>query len=244
MPRFLPCLPVLALAACHFSMHDDITVDGVRLPVHHEEVLTVEAWPAQGLVIQAHRGDVRVERCEGPTTITVVVHERELGEAHAHLEDGQLVARARGEAKCAIGDVIVRTSGPALGLEASTGLGDVQLSGVDVQGRLRLETGLGDIDLHAAGEPRVIELSTGMGDIAVTHVRCARLAAKTGMGDLSIDGLEAEDAELSSGFGDVDVERSKGGRLEASSGLGDVVLVESSFSSRALESGLGRVRER
>lgn len=244
MSRFLAPLSFLALSACHISLHDHVTVDGVRLPVQHEEVLTLEAWPATGLVIRAHQGDVRVEHAEGPTTLTVVVHEREPGQAHAHFEDGKLVARAANGAKCAIGRVHLRTSGPALGLEIDTGLGDVELRGVRVEGRLAIETGMGDVTLSGAGEPQTVELASGMGDIAVTQLRCKRLEAGTGMGDVSVDGLEAEEVELSSGMGDVDVERSRGGRIEASSGMGDVVLVESSFTSKDLDTGLGSVRER
>src|SRR5262245_34732412 len=126
MPRPRFTFPLLVLSAsasaCHINLHDDVTVDGVRLPAHHEEVLTLETWPADGLVLHAHRGDVRVEHAEGPTTISVVVHEREPGEAHVHMEGGKLVARAEGGAKCAIGSVRVRTRGPALGLLIDTGL--------------------------------------------------------------------------------------------------------------------------
>jgi len=246
MLRSLAPLPVLALAlsACHISLHDQMTVDGVRLPVHHEEVLTLESWPATGLVIHAQQGDILVEHAEGPTTIAVTVHEREPGEAHVAMEDGKLVAHALDGAVCAIGRVTVRTSEVALGLEVATGLGDVVVRGVRVEGRLKLETGMGDVDVSRAGEPGSVELSTGLGDLSATELRCARFAAETGMGDVSVDGLEAEHAELSSGMGDVDVKRSKGGRIEASSGMGDVALVESSFTDRDLDSGLGRVRER
>jgi hypothetical protein len=244
MFRPLALLPAALLPACHINLHDDVTVDGVRLPVHHEEVLTLEAWPASGFVIQAHRGDVRVGQAEGPTTLTVLVHEREPGEAHAYVEDGRLIARAENGAKCAIGRVLVRTSGPVTGLEASTGMGDVELRDVRIEGTLKLDSGMGDVNVTGAGEPQSVELSSGMGDVGVARVRCARLEAKTGMGDVRVDGLEGDSVELSSGMGDVDVERSRGGRIEASSGMGDVVLVESSFSTRDLDTGLGRVRER
>jgi len=244
MLRPLAFLPAAVLSACHISLHDHVTVDGVRLPVHHEEVLTLESWPAAGFVIEAHQGDVRVEQAERPTTLTVLVHEREPGEAHAHVEDGKLVARAVNGAKCAIGRVLVRTSGPVTGLEVSTGMGDVELREVRVEGKLKLETGMGDVEVAGAGEPQSVALSSGMGDVGAARLRCARFEAKTGMGDVRIDGLEGEDVKLSSGMGDVDVARSKGGRIEASSGMGDVEMVESSFTTRDLDTGLGRVRER
>lgn len=241
-PRLLACS--LALSACHIRLHDDLTVDGVRLPFHHEEVLTLEAWPATGLVVEAHQGDVTVESSPGPITISVTVHEREAGMAHAHVEGGALVARASDGGTCAIGRVTVRGAGPVHGLKLSTGMGDVRLDGVEIVEHLALSTGMGDVDVTHAGKPRTIELSTGMGDVAVTHVHCVRLTAETGMGDVSIDGVETEEAELSSGMGDVDIERSKGGRVKAGTGLGDVELSESSFTSRDLDTGLGRVRER
>jgi DUF4097 and DUF4098 domain-containing protein YvlB len=244
MSRPLALVPAILLSACHISLRDQVTVDGVRLPAHHEETLTLEAWPATGFVIRAHQGDVRVEQAEGPTTFSVLVHEREPGEAHAYIEDGKLVARAENGAKCAIGRVLVRTSGPVTGLEVSTGLGDVELRDVRVEGKLKLATGMGDVDVAGAGEPKSVELSSGMGDVGAARLRSPRLEAKTGMGDVRIESLESEDVELSSGMGDVGVSSSKGGHIEASSGMGDVELVESSFATRDLDTGLGRVRER
>jgi DUF4097 and DUF4098 domain-containing protein YvlB len=244
LPRLAPLVLALGLAACHIHMRDHVEVDGVRLRAHHEETLTLDAWPAGGLVIAAHQGDVSAEHAEGPITITVVVHEREPGEAHAHFEGEKLVARAPNGGACAIGRVWVRAPGPVPRLVLSTGLGDVRMSGIEIEEHLSLSTGLGDVDVLDAGAPRTIELSSGMGDIVVARVHCTRLAADTGMGDVHIDGVEAEEAELSSGMGDVDVERSRGGRVTADTGLGDVELSQSSFASRNLDSGMGRVRER
>ena len=243
MIRPLVPLSVLSLCACHISLNDQMTVDGVRLPVHHEEVLTLESWPATGLVIQVNKGDVLVEHAEGPTTIAVTLHEREPGDAHASIEEGKLVARASDGGVCGIGRVIVRTSGTALGLEIGTGMGDVEVRGVRVEGRLKLETSMGDVDVSGAGEPGSVELSSGLGDVTAAELRCARFAAETGMGDVKVESVGAEQAKLSSGMGDVDVKRSKGNHIEASSGMGDVDFVESSFATRDLDTGLGRVRE-
>jgi len=232
------------LAACHLSFGDHVIVDGVRLPAKHEEVLTLESWPAGGLEIAAHVGDLSVEHGDGPITLTVTLLEREPGEAHAEFEGGKLVARAANGATCALGGVRVRTASAPGGLDLSTGVGDVRVDGVGVTGRLKVSTGTGDVDVRAAGEPDAIELATGVGDVSVSDVRCTRFAARTGTGDVSVRGLEAsEDSELSSGLGDVQVARSKGKRVKANTGLGDVDLVESSFEKRELDTGLGRVRE-
>ena len=242
MRILLPAL-CLSLSACHIGLNDDIRVDGVRLPAKHEETLTLASWPAGGLVIEAHMGDLRVEPGTGPATLTVLVHERTLGEAHAHIEDGRLVARTSDGATCAIGRVVLRAEGPLDGLTLATGMGDVELHSVRVQGRLSLTTGMGDIEVHGAGSHDCVVLSTGMGDVAVETLACKRIEASSGMGDVDVSGLEATEAVLSSGMGDVDVRSSKGERIQAETGLGDVDLVSSTFADRRLDSGLGRVRE-
>src|SRR6267142_2638368 len=96
-------LPVAFLvplfAACHF---DEWTVDGVQLHAHHEEVLTLDAWPSEGLAVTSHVGDVRAEGHDGPITLTVEVREREPGEAHASIVNGRLVVKAANGVPCAI----------------------------------------------------------------------------------------------------------------------------------------------
>ena len=244
MLRTTFALGFLTLAGCHFPLHDHLVVDGVKLEHHHEEVLTLESWPENGLVIEARRGDVRVERAEGPTTVRVEVHERAPGEGHVHIDGGRLVARAANGAACAIGEVLVRTSGPAKGLVLTTGMGDVTLTGILAEGKLVLTTGMGDVLVLGIGSPERIELASGMGDVRVRGARCARLSADTGMGDIELEDVEAESAQLECGMGDVEVTRSRGGRLEASSGMGDVEVMESSFATNALDTGLGSVRQR
>jgi DUF4097 and DUF4098 domain-containing protein YvlB len=233
------------LAGCHVSLHDHVTVDGVRLSEHHEEVVTLAEWPADGLVIEAHVGDIVVERGDGETTLTIELLEREPNEAHAHVDAGRVLARAANGATCAVGRVRVRTAALVRDLTIATGTGDVRVDGVEVAGALSLSTGVGDVQLRATGSADAVHLSTGAGDVDASGLSCARLEADTGVGDVRIDGLEASDAiELGSGVGDVDVQRSSGARIEASTGVGDVALSESKFVTRDLDTGLGSVRER
>jgi hypothetical protein len=232
------------LGACRFTLHDGVTVDGVRLTERHEETLTLERWPEGGLTLVVNQGDVTLERAEGPITLVVEVLERAPGEARAHFEGGVLAVRGMGDAPCALGSVRLRAPSAPGDLHIETGLGDVRLVGLEVAGALEISSGLGDLDLRAAGAPARVHLASGKGDIRASDLRCARFAAETGLGDVRVDGLEAsETAEVSSGLGDLEVVRSKGARLAASTGLGDVEVVESSFAVRALDSGLGRVRE-
>lgn len=248
MSRSLPCTIVLSLcaslSACHIGFSQDITVDGLRLTAKHEQVLSLPDWPVSGLVIEAHMGDLRVEFADEPTTLIVLLHEREPNVARADIEDGRLVARTADGTPCAIGRVLVRTRGPALGLTLETGMGDVVVRGVRVEGDLKISTGMGDVQVEGTGEVGSISLSTGMGNVEVGALECARIEAETGMGNIHVAGIEAREAELSSGMGNVEVERSKGSRVKAESGLGDVVLSDSSFEVRDLETGLGRVKER
>ena len=239
-----PLLLALGLASCHLSLHEGITVDGTRLETHHEELLTLEAWPSEGLTIESHQGDVRAEPDAGPITIRAEVYERSPGEAHLLMENGRLSVQAPGGAPCAIGRVELRVRGPVHGLSLTTGYGDVELRDIEVTGRLALSSGMGDLTVRGVGQPESFELSTGTGDIRVVDARPARFRASTGFGDLDVERLETSEAELSSGMGDVQIERSKGGRLKAETGFGDVELVESSFDSRELDTGLGSVSSR
>ena len=240
----LAALP-FTLAGCHIHTgRDSFVVDGVRLNAKHEETLTLESWPTEGLTIDSHQGDIVIERGAGPTTLTVMVHERHLGDAHVHLEGGLLVARTADDSKCAIGNVRLRGAGPLAGLKLDTGMGDIELLDVEVTGRLTAETGMGDVLVRGAGAPDMVVLASGMGDVSARRFKCRRIEAESGMGDVEIEGLEAEEAELSSGMGDVDVVRSSGKSLEAETGLGDVDVVESSFEQRDLSTGLGSVDSR
>lgn len=243
-PSLLSLLLPLALSSCHLHAGNRFVVDGVRLDAHHEETLTLESWPAGGLVLESHQGDVTVERGPGPIEILVVVHERSLGDAHVHLEEGRLVTRsARGETS-AIGRIRLRTDRPLADLTLSTGMGDVKVIEVEIQGRLSCSTGMGDVLVRAAGSPDAVDLSSGMGDVEAASLSCKRLSASSGMGDVDLDGVTADEARLSSGMGDVSIVRSTGKTLEADTGLGDVDLVESSFESRDLSTGLGSVDSR
>ena len=244
MLRSIPALLAIGLSSCHFHYSDHITVDGVRLREQHQEVLPLEAWDPSGLAIESNQGDIEVRHDEGPTVLIVTVHERVKGDAYARIEDGRLVARSHSGTPCAIGDVEVKTSGPIPGLSLSTGMGDVALHRVKVEGRLHVSSGMGDVEIHHAGKPGEIELYTGMGDVEANHVQCRQLKANTGMGDVEVNGIEGGELELNSGMGDVEVVRSSGKKIRAETGLGDVELIESSFSERRLDTGLGSVTER
>ena len=231
----------LVLSACHLHHGSHLVVDGVRLDAHHEETLTLETWPAEGLALESHQGDLTVEFGPGPIELVVEVHEEHLGDAHVHLEGGRLVARSAQGGTAAIGSIRLRTDRPLSDLSLATGMGDIELEGVEIIGRLTCSTGMGDLRVQARGTPSAVELSSGMGDLWAAGFTCGKLVASSGMGDVALDGITAGEARLSSGMGDVELTRCSGKSLEADTGLGDVDLVETSFETRELSTGLGGV---
>jgi len=244
MSRLPFALLPFALVSCHLHTGSRFVVDGVRLDAHHEETLTLESWPAGGLVLESHQGDITVERGPGPIELLVQVHEQRLGDAHVHLEGNRLVARATDGGTSAIGTIRLRTDRPLADLTLATGMGDIEFVEVEVSGRLECSTGMGDVRVRAAGKPDAVDLSSGMGDVQASAFACRKLAASSGMGDVDLDSVTAEEARLSSGMGDVSVVRCTGKTLAAETGLGDVDLVETSFETRELSTGLGSVDSR
>jgi len=229
----------LALVGCHFTM-DGIEVDGERLTVHHEETLEVTSWPAGGLVIAAQMGDVRVEKTSGPSSITVQVYERTLGQAKATLEGGRLVTHADG-APSGIGRVLVRTGGPLPALSLTTGMGDVEVREVGVQGALAATSGMGDVSVRQAGEPASIDVESGSGDVDVSGTKCERVRARCGKGNLRLDGVESPEADFATGMGNVSIVRCTFQRVKADTGVGNIECRESHFQVSDFDTGLGTV---
>jgi DUF4097 and DUF4098 domain-containing protein YvlB len=104
-------------------------------------------------------------------------------------------------------------------LDARTGAGDIDVTGL--MDRCRVATGSGDITLDefAGGD-----LKSGSGDLTARVVR-GDLSLKTGSGDITIDTTSAA-VDLVSGSGDVTVRRAEG-PLKAKTGSGDLVIVAS-----------------
>lgn len=126
-------------------------------------------------------------------------------------------------------------------LQVKTGLGDVLLSGLDVEKTLEAKTGMGDVECYEIRAHDDVKLESGMGDVtlAVTEPYSGtEFDLKTGMGTIEaqIDGLEKDwDYEAKTGMGTVTlngdsrgtkVERKGTGdyKLDAETGMGDVNL--------------------
>ena len=126
-------------------------------------------------------------------------------------------------------------------LKAKTGLGDVFISGLEMEGKLEAETGLGGVECYEIRAHDEVDLESGMGDVTLSvsePYSSAKFDLKTGMGTIEtqIDGLEKDwDYEAKTGMGSVTVNgdsrgskverKSKGGyKLELETGMGDINL--------------------
>ena len=244
--------PLLALAApaalvlgsgCHINFDgiDSYYVDGVRLGEEHEEVLELTTWSEQGLSVAVNAGDVEILHGAGPTRIEAQIHEVSLGDGYLEYRDGKLVVETHSGEPAVLGKVTVWTDQPLTSLHASSGMGDVVVEDVAVNGELSLSTGAGDISVELDGAPTEASASTGMGDIRLVAFDCTALDASTGMGDVYVRSVESQLASLSSGMGDVEVHGSRFVELDASTGMGDVDVIETDCEHADLDSGLGSV---
>ena len=126
-------------------------------------------------------------------------------------------------------------------LKAKTGLGDVFIERLDVEGKLEAETGLGDVECYEVRVRDEVDLKSGMGDVtlAITEPYSGvEFDVKTGMGtvEVNVDGYEKDwDYEAKTGMGTVTVNGDSRGtkaeqkgrgsyEQEAESGMGDVNL--------------------
>jgi hypothetical protein len=244
-PLVVPAAVLLVLG-CHLHIDGQMSylVNGVRLDEQHREVLDVDLWSADALVVELSAGDARVEWTDGPTQIIAVLHEVTEFDAYLEFAGGRLTVETHSGEPARIGDLIVRTSCPLPRLILSSGLGDLTVEGVQIDGELSLSSGAGDVTVRSAGHPLEVELSTGMGDVAVRSLECPALAASTGMGDIALREVTAAVASVSSGMGDVELVLCSFEDLDASTGMGDIDTSGSRYERADLDSGLGSIRGR
>ena len=124
-------------------------------------------------------------------------------------------------------------------LKAKIGLGDVFISGLELEGKLEAETGLGDVECYEIRAHDEVDLESGMGDVTLSvsePYSGAEFDAKTGMGtvEAQIDCLEKDwDYEAKTGMGTVTVNGDSRGTKAERKGKGDYKL--------ELESGMGDI---
>ena len=124
-------------------------------------------------------------------------------------------------------------------LKAKTGLGDVFISGLEMEGKLEAETGLGDVECYELRAHDEVDLESGMGDVTLSvsePYSGAEFEAKTGMGtvEAQIDCLKEDwNYEAKTGMGTVTVNGDSRGTKVERKGKGDYKL--------ELESGMGDI---
>lgn len=126
-------------------------------------------------------------------------------------------------------------------LKAKIGLGDVFISGLEMEGKLEAETGLGGVECYEIRAHDEVDLESSMGDVTLSvsePYTGAEFDLKTGMGTIEtqIDCFEKDwDYEAKTGMGTVSVNgdsrgskverKSKGDyKLELETGMGDINL--------------------
>lgn len=137
--------------------------------------------------------------------------------------------------------ITIPDGAPLNKLNAKIGLGDVFISGLEMEGKLEAETGLGGVECYEIRAHDEVDLESGMGDVTLSvsePYTGAEFDLKTGMGTIEtqIDGLEKDwDYEAKTGMGSVTVNgdsrgskverKSKGDyKLELETGMGDINL--------------------
>lgn len=124
-------------------------------------------------------------------------------------------------------------------LKAKIGLGDVFISGLEMEGKLEAETGLGGVECYEIRAHDEVDLESGMGDVTLSvsePYSGTEFDLKTGMGTIEaqIDCLEKDwDYEAKTGMGTVTVNGDSRGTKVERKGKGDYKL--------ELESGMGDI---
>lgn len=135
--------------------------------------------------------------------------------------------------------ITIPDGAPLNKLKAKTGLGDVFISGLDMEGKLEAETGLGGVECYEIRAHGEVDLESGMGDVTLSvsePYTGAEFDVKTGMGTIEtqIDCLEKDwDYEAKTGMGTVTVNGDSRGAKAERKGTGDYKL--------ELESGMGDI---
>ena len=135
--------------------------------------------------------------------------------------------------------ITIPDEAPLNKLKAKIGLGDVFISGLEMEGKLEAETGLGDVECYEIRAHDEVDLESGMGDVTLSvsePYSGAEFDVKTGMGTIEtqIDCLEKDwDYEAKTGMGNVTVNGDSRGAKVERKGKGDYKL--------ELESGMGDI---
>ncbi len=242
MPRTLPFLLLLALAACTVSQPTAQSSDKV-----FEEAYPFA--PGDGLSVTTSSTDLTLRVGSGSEArVEVFGKGKDIEESFRRLgfrverEGSRLVVKTDPEGgswwngKRASFEIVV-TAPKRLNLSVATSSGDVAFR--QLEGNVEVSTSSGDIeigtvrgalsastssgDIEAERLEGNVEVSTSSGDLEVGAVRGAAVSFSTSSGDFSAERLDADRLSLSSSSGDVEID-ALSGATEISTSSGDVSL--------------------
>lgn len=199
------------------------TLDRVELEHTRQVDLAIDAWPAAGLELDNHVGNVVVVGGGDSDRITVEVHEVAPGDATLSLDPrtGELVARSAEGAPVGIGRIEVRCATALPSLDIETSIGDVEVLDAAIHGELDVESSAGDVRLSGvkAADARI---DTGLGDCRLEGCKIGEARVESGCGDVQLHGCDFVDVRADTGLGSIDARASSWVRNAFDTGLGDV----------------------
>jgi len=225
----------------HFA-EEGVEVDDVKLK--HRRTIELRVDSADRLIYYAHVGDIRVRPGSGDRAVlSIELIEYEPGDGEAFLErDGSIGTRSKSGKPCALGELIAELP-ENLELELGSGLGDVELEGMDGSRRISVETGMGDIVLEDLSNVGRLEVETGMGEILMGPAKnIEEVDLETGMGSIKVRQVEAEMMDATTGMGGIRFNECHFDKLFAETGMGSVKLKDTVYRDSDLDTGLGSVK--
>jgi len=225
----------------HFA-EEGVEVDGYKLK--HRRTVELEVDLDGRLGYFAHVGDIRIRPGDGDEAILrIEVIEYEAGDAEVFIDsDGSVDTRSESDKPAVLGELIAEVP-ENLELDLGSGLGDIEIEGMDGSRRIIVETGMGDIVLEDLRNILRIDVETGMGDILLGPAKnLEEVDLATGMGKISVRQVEAEVLDAATGMGGIRFNECNFGKLYAETGLGSVKLKDTVYEDSDLDTGLGSVK--
>jgi hypothetical protein len=225
----------------HFA-EEGVEVDGVRLK--HRRTVELELDLDDRLIYFAHVGDIRIRPTNGNQAILhieLVEYRPDDGEAYLD-RDGKIRTRSQSDHPCVLGPLIAEIP-RGLNLELGSGVGDIEIEGMDGSRKIVIETGMGDIVLEDLRNIISIDAETGMGEILLGPAKnLEEVDLATGMGSIKVRGVEAEVLDAATGMGGIRFNDCIFDRLYAETGMGSIKLKDTVYEDSDLDTGMGSVK--
>lgn len=225
----------------HFA-EEGVEVDGYKLK--HRRQVELSIVIDEDLVYYAHVGDIRLRAGGGgEAVLSIELIEYEPGDAEVFVEvDGTVRTRTQSGKPSVLGELIAEVP-RGISLELGSGLGDVEIEGMDGSRRILVETGMGDIVLEDLRNVVRVDAETGMGEVLLGPGKnLEEVDLATGMGGIKVRQVEADMLDAATGMGGIRFNECHFDKLYAETGMGSVKLKDTFYNDSDLDTGLGSVK--